>query len=136
MLQPKRTKYRKQFRGKMRGRATAGNQLTNGAFGLQSLDRSWVSSRQIEAARKVIVRETKRKAKLWMKIFPDKPYTKKPAEVRMGKGKGDVDSYVAVVKPGRIIMEMSGVEASIAREALRKAAQKLPVKTQIIVREN
>lgn len=135
MLQPKRTKYRKQFRGNLKGRATSGNSLTNGAYGLQSLDRSWVTSRQIEAARKVIVRETKRKAKLWMKIFPHKPYTKKPAEVRMGKGKGDVEHYVAVVKPGRIIMEMSGVEAGVAKEALRKAGQKLPVRTQIIERE-
>jgi large subunit ribosomal protein L16 len=114
--------------------ARSGRDLSNGDFGLQSVDGSWINERQIEAARKAIVRETKRKGKLWLKIFPHKPYTKKPAETRMGKGKGDVAGYVAVVKPGRVIFELAGVEEVVAREALRKAGTKLPVKTQIINR--
>ncbi|MFQ5492846.1 MAG: 50S ribosomal protein L16 [Candidatus Dojkabacteria bacterium] len=136
MLQPKNTKYRKEFRGKMHGNATRGNQISVGDYALQSIDRSWVNGRQIEAARKVIVREMKRKGKLWIRIFPHKPYTKKPAEVRMGKGKGDVEGYVAVVKPGRVIFELGGIDGDVAREALRKAAQKLPVRTKLISREN
>lgn len=135
MLQPKRTKHRKSFRGRMRGLAIAGSDLTTGEFGLQAMEPAWVHSKQIEAARKAVVRETKRKGKLWLKIFPHKPYTKKPGEVRMGKGKGDVEGYVAVVKPGRIMLEIAGVSETIAREALRKAGQKLPIKTQIITRE-
>lgn len=135
MLQPKKTKYRKAFRGKMRGMATTGNSVTVGDFGLQATTRSWINGRQIEAARKVIVREMKRKGKLWIRIFPHKPYSKKPAEVRMGKGKGDVEGYVAVVKPGRIMFEIGGVPNDVAREALRKAAQKLPVLTKIIEKQ-
>lgn len=135
MLQPKRTKYRKSFRGRMRGVSTSGHNLVNGEFGLQAVEPAWVHSKQIEAARKAVVRETKRKGKLWLKIFPHKPYTKKPGEVRMGKGKGDVEGYVAVVKPGRIMFEIAGVAEIVAREALRKAGQKLPIKTQIISRE-
>jgi large subunit ribosomal protein L16 len=134
MLQPKKTKYRKQFRGRMKGKAKAGTEVTNGDLGLQSLEPAWINGRQLEAARKAIVRETKRKGKVWLKVFPDKPYTKKPAEVRMGKGKGEVDTYVAVVKPGRIIFEIAGVPEETAREALRKAGTKLPVKTNIISR--
>lgn len=135
MLQPSNTKYRKAFRGRMKGIANTGNELSNGDFGLQSVTRSWVDSRQIEAARKALVREMKRKGKLWINIFPHKPYTKKPAEVRMGKGKGSVEGYVAVVKPGRIMFEVGGVDEVIAREALRKASQKLPVLTRIVTRE-
>ena len=135
MLEPKRTKYRKNFRGKMRGYATRGNQVAFGDFGLQAIGRAWVSARQIEAARKVIVRETGRKGKLWIKIFPDKSYTSKPAEVKMGKGKGDVEGYVAVVKPGRILFELSGVDANIAQTALSQAGQKLPIKTRVLQKE-
>ncbi len=134
MLQPKRTKYRKSFKGRMRGLAQKGNSVTTGEFGLQAMERSWINSRQIEAARKVIVRETKRKGKLWIKIFPHKPYTSKPAEVKMGKGKGDIEGYVAVVKPGRVIFELGGVDASIAVEALKQAGQKLPIKTKVITK--
>ncbi|KXK26187.1 MAG: 50S ribosomal protein L16 [candidate division WS6 bacterium OLB20] len=119
----------------MRGMATTGNSVTVGDFGLQATTRSWINGRQIEAARKVIVREMKRKGKLWIRIFPHKPYSKKPAEVRMGKGKGDVEGYVAVVKPGRIMFEIGGVPNDVAREALRKAAQKLPVLTKIIEKQ-
>lgn len=134
MLQPKKTKFRKSFRGKMRGNASNGVSVLRGDFGLQSTTRSWINSRQIEAARKTIVREMKRKGKLWINIFPSHPYTKKPPEVRMGKGKGDVEGYVAVVKPGRVMFELGGVAEEIAREALRKAAQKLPVLTRIITK--
>ncbi|KXK10059.1 MAG: 50S ribosomal protein L16 [Candidatus Dojkabacteria bacterium] len=132
MLQPRKTKHRKEFRGQMKGQAMKGNKVTVGDFGLQATTRSWINGRQIEAARKVIVREMKRKGKLWIRIFPHKPYTKKPAEVRMGKGKGDVEGYVAVVKPGRVMFEIGGVTEETAHEALRKAAQKLPVLTKII----
>lgn len=136
MLQPKKQKYRKQFRGKMRGKAQNGNSVVFGDFGVQSLDRCWITARQIEAGRKAIANYTKRKGKYWVRIFPDKPVTKKPAEVRMGKGKGSVEEYVCVVKPGRIIYEVSGIEEDIAVEALRRAAQKLPVKTKILNRES
>jgi large subunit ribosomal protein L16 len=135
MLQPKQTKYRKQFRGRMRGKASSGYQVTNGDYGLKTLEAAWITAQQIEAARKAIVRETKRKGKVWLKIFPDKSYTKKPSEVRMGKGKGDVAGYVAVVKPGRIMFEMGGVDDKIAIAALRKAGMKLPVKTEIVEKE-
>ena len=133
MLQPKQTKYRKQMKGRMRGLAQNGNKLTVGEYGLQSLERMRLTGNQIEAARKVIVRETKRKGKLWLRVFPDKPITKKPAEVRMGSGKGDVDHYVAVVKPGRILMELSGIDEQTARLAFGKAAAKLPVKTKFLL---
>ncbi len=120
------------MRGRMKGQATRGNTLTVGDYGLQALDCAWVESKQIESARKVIVREMKRKGKLWIRAFPDKPFTKKPAEVRMGKGKGDVAGYVAVIKPGRILFELGGVSRDIAYSALRKAGQKLPIKTKVI----
>lgn len=132
MLQPKRTKFRKSFRGRMKGIATSGNKVTVGDYGLQSIGRSWVTSNQIEAARKVIVRETKRRGKLWIRVFPDKPVSKKPAEVKMGKGKGDIDGYVAVVKPGRVVFELGGVSEDVAMRALSQAGQKLPIKTRVI----
>ena len=132
MLLPKKAKYRKQFRGKIKGIATRGSRLNFGEFGLKALEPYWITSRQIEAARKAIVGHTKRGGKIWIRIFPDKPVTQKPAEVRMGKGKGPVDHYVAVVKPGRIIFELAGVEEKVAVEALERAAQKLPVKTRIV----
>ncbi len=132
MLQPKRQKYRKHFRGSMKGTATAGSRLNFGEFGLKALGRHWISARQIEAARKVITHHTKRAGKMWIRIFPDKSYTKKGSGVRMGGGKGEIEGYVAVVKPGRIIFELAGVEKDIAVEALNKAAQKLPIKTKII----
>ena len=135
MLQPKRTKYRKEMRGKMRGIETRGVDLTMGEFGLKSVTRSWIKSNQIESARKAIVKEMKRKGKLWIRIFPQHSYTQRPPEVRMGKGKGDVAGYVAVVKPGRIIFELSGVPEDVAKEALRKAAQKLPVLTKFITKD-
>lgn len=119
----------------MRGKALSGNSVTFGDFGVQSMERCWITARQIEAGRKAIANYTKRKGKYWVRIFPDKPITKKPAEVRMGKGKGSVEEYVCVVKPGRIIYEISGIEEQIAVEALRRAAQKLPVKTKILSRE-
>ncbi len=132
MLLPKKAKYRKQFRGKMKGVATRGSRLDFGDFGLKALESSWLSSRQIEAARKAIVGRTKRGGKLWIRVFPDKPVTSKPAEVRMGGGKGPVDHYAAVVKPGRMIFELAGVEEHVAIEALKRAAAKLPIKTKIV----
>lgn len=135
MLQPKRTKFRKEMRGKRRGIETRGTDLTMGEFGLKSITRAWVLSKQLESARKAIVREMKRKGKLWIRVFPQHSYTQRPPEVRMGKGKGDVAGYVAVVKPGRIIFEMSGVTEQVAKEAFRKAAQKLPVMTKFITKE-
>lgn len=135
-MQPNRTKYRKRFKiRKMNGIAMKGNSVNQGDFGLQSLETSFITAQQIESARKVIVRETKRKGKIWVKIFPDNPFTKKPAEVKMGKGKGDVEGYVAIVKPGRMIFELGGIDINIARNALKLAAHKLPVKTRIIGRE-
>lgn len=133
MLQPKKTKYRKQFRGKMGGKSAAGSRLSFGEFGLKSLGRSWLTAAQIEAARRAITRYTKRKAKVWIRIFPDKPVTKKSAGAPMGGGKGDVDCWVVVVKPGRILFEISGVPEEIAREALRRAGTKLPLATKIII---
>ena len=118
----------------MRGNATRGNEISVGDYALQAMTRNWIDGKQIESARKVIVREMMRKGKLWIRIFPNKPFTKKPAEVRMGKGKGDVEGYVAVVKPGRILYEIQGVEESLAREAFALAAQKLPVKTKFVTR--
>jgi len=136
MLMPKRVKYRKQFRGRMKGRASRGVEVTFGDYGLQALEPSWITSRQIEAARRAIVRYARRRGKLWIRIFPDKPVTAKPAETRMGKGKGSVDHWVAVVKPGRVLFEMAGVSEEIAREAMRLAAYKLPVKTQFVARHD
>lgn len=136
MLMPKRVKYRKQFRGRMRGMAKGGTELLNGEFGLQALDPGWVTSRQIEAIRRTVVRHMRRRGKYWIRIFPDKPVTAKPAETRMGKGKGAVDHWVAVVKPGRIVFEIAGVSENVAKEALRLAGYKLPIKTQIVSRED
>ncbi|MCG2459832.1 50S ribosomal protein L16 [Flavobacteriaceae bacterium F89] len=133
MLQPKRTKYRKMQKGRMKGVAGRGHQLSNGMFGIKSMDSNFITSRQIEAARIAATRYMKREGQLWIKIFPDKPITKKPLEVRMGKGKGAVEYWVAVVRPGRIMFEVGGVTMDIAKEALRLAAQKLPVKTKFIV---
>lgn len=132
MLQPKKSKYRKQFRGKMGGKAQVGSKLAFGDFGLKALESKWISSRQIEAGRKAITHHTKRGGKLWIRVFPDKPVSKKPNEVRMGGGKGPVDHYVAVVKRGRIIYEFTGMEESMTVEALRRAAAKLPIKTKIV----
>ncbi len=136
MLMPKRVKYRKQFRGRMRGMAKGGTDLQNGEFGIQALEPGWITSRQIEAIRRTIVRHMRRRGKYWIRIFPDKPVTTKPAETRMGKGKGAVDHWVAVVKPGRIIFEVAGVSEDVAREALSLAGYKLPIKTQIVSRED
>jgi large subunit ribosomal protein L16 len=133
MLQPRKTKFRKQQKGRMKGDSGRGNQLAYGTFGIKSLDSNFINSRQIEAARIAATRFMKREGSLWIKIFPDKPITKKPLEVRMGKGKGNVEYWAAVVKPGRIMFEISGVPQAVAQEALRLAAQKLPVKTKFIV---
>ena len=133
MLQPKRTKYRKVQKGRMKGNSQRGHILSNGMFGIKSLDSSFITSRQIEASRIAATRFMKREGQLWIKIFPDKPITKKPLEVRMGKGKGAVEYWAAVVKPGKIMFEVGGVPLSVAKEALRLAAQKLPVKTKFIV---
>jgi large subunit ribosomal protein L16 len=135
MLMPKRVKYRKQFRGRMRGNAKGGTDLLNGEYGLQALEPGWITSRQIEAMRVAIVRHMRRRGSYWIRIFPDKPVTAKPAETRMGKGKGSVDHWVAVVKPGRIMFEISGVPDDIARAALTRAAYKLPIRVQIVSRE-
>jgi large subunit ribosomal protein L16 len=136
MLMPKRVKYRKQFRGRMKGKATRGNELAFGEFGLQALQPSWITARQIEAARTAIVRHVRRRGKYWIRIFPDKPVTAKPAETRMGKGKGEVDHWVAVVRPGRIMFELSGVSEEMAREAFRLASHKLPIDCQFVKRED
>jgi large subunit ribosomal protein L16 len=133
MLQPKRTKFRKMQTGRMKGISQRGHRLSNGTFGIKSMDTSFLTSRQIEAARIAATRYMKREGQLWIKIFPDKPITKKPLEVRMGKGKGAVEYWVAVVKPGRILFEVGGVPLDIAKEALRLAAQKLPVKTKFLI---
>ena len=136
MLQPKRTKYRKQMKGRMRGFAYRGNTVAFGEFGLQALDRGRLTARQIEAARIAMTRHIKRGGKIWIRIFPDKPATKKPAETRMGSGKGAPDHWVAVVKPGRILFEMAGVDHESAVEAMRLASHKLPVKTRVVTRDN
>ena len=133
MLQPKRTKFRKQQKGRMKGISGRGHQLSNGMFGIKSMDASFITSRQIEAARIAATRYMKREGQLWIKIFPDKPITKKPLEVRMGKGKGAPEYFVAVVLPGRVMFEIAGVSIDIAKEALRLAAQKLPVRTKFII---
>jgi large subunit ribosomal protein L16 len=136
MLQPKRTKYRKQQKGRNRGLAHRGSTISFGSFALKSLDSGRITNRQIEAARIAMTRYMKREGKVWIRIFPDKPITSKPAEVRMGKGKGALDHYVAVIKPGRILFEMDGVPFETAKEALRLAAQKLPVQTKTIIRRD
>ena len=136
MLMPKKTKYRKSFRGRRKGNSKGGNVVTFGDFGLQAVETSYVTARQIEAARITITRTMKRGGKVWINIFPHKPITKKPAEVRMRSGKGNVEYYVAVVKPGRILFEISGVPEDIAREAMRKAGHKLPMKTKFVMRDN
>lgn len=136
MLMPKRTKHRKQFRGRMKGRAQRGNTVAFGDFGLQAVEPSWITNRQIEACRIVMNRTFKRQGKVIIRIFPDKPITKTPAETRMGKGKGNVEGWVAVVKPDRVMFEVGGVTEELAKEALRKAANKLPIKCKIVKKEN
>lgn len=132
LLQPKRTKYRKTFKGKRGGVATRGNQIAFGTFGLKSMGSGWLSSRQLEAARRAMAHYTQRGGRIWIRVFPDKPVTKHPAESRMGSGKGDVEGYVAVVKPGQLIFEMGAVTKDIAYEALRLASHKLPVETKFV----
>jgi large subunit ribosomal protein L16 len=134
MLQPKRVIYRKVHRGRMRGRASRGAEIHFGDFGLQALEPCWMTARQIEAARRAIVRYVKRGGKLWIRVFPDKPVSKKPAETRMGGGKGAPDHWVAVVRPGKVLFEIAGVQEDVAREAMRLASHKLPIKTQFIAR--
>ena len=136
MLQPKKTKYRKQQKGKMKGNAQRGHQLAFGSFGIKTLDEAWITGRQIEAARQAITRHMKREGQLWIRIFPDKPVTKKPAEVRMGKGKGAPEYFVARINPGRILFEIEGVSLLVAKEALRLGAQKLPVMTKTVMRKD
>ena len=136
MLAPKRVKFRKTFKGKTKGHATRGNTVAFGQFALMSLDPGWITNRQIEAARVAMTREMKRGGKVWIRIFPDKPITKKPAETRMGKGKGNPEGWVAVVKPGRMLFEIEGIEESLARKSLMLAASKLPVLTKFVKRED
>lgn len=135
MLMPKRYKYRKHMRGRMKGKAGRGNTIAFGDYALQAMEPCWMTSRQIEAARRAVMRYVKRGGKFWIRIFPDKPVTKQAAETRMGKGKGNVEYYAAVVRPGRILFELSGVPEEVAREAMRLAGHKLPVKTQFLIRE-
>ena len=134
MLMPKRVKHRKQFRGSMAGKASRGNTITNGEFGIVAMEPCWIRSNQIEAARIAMTRHVKRGGKVWIKIFPDKPVTAKPAETRMGSGKGTLEYWVAVVKPGRVLFEISGVQEDVAREALRLATHKLPCKCKVVSR--
>ena len=136
MLQPKKTKFRKMQKGRMKGNAQRGSQLAFGSFGIKALEETWITARQIEAARIAVTRYMKRQGQVWIRIFPDKPVTSKPAEVRMGKGKGAPDYWAAVVRPGRVLFECEGVSIEIAQEALRLAAQKLPIKTKFIVRRD
>ncbi|HZK09402.1 MAG TPA: 50S ribosomal protein L16 [Bacteroidales bacterium] len=136
MLQPRKTKFRKQQKGKMKGNAHRGTQLAFGSFGIKSLEETWITGRQIEAARQAVTRHMKREGQIWIMIFPDKPVTKKPAEVRMGKGKGAPEYFVARVTPGRMLFEADGVPMEVAKEALRLAAQKLPVTTKFVVRRD
>ena len=136
MLQPKKTKFRKTHKAKIKGFAKRGNQIDFGTFALKSLDEGWLTARQLEAARIALTRHMKREGKVWIRVFPDKPITKKPAEVRMGKGKGSLDHWVAVCHAGRIIFEVDGVPTATAKEALRLAAQKLPIPTKFVVRED
>lgn len=136
MLMPKRVKYRKMMRGRLQGKAQRGNQIAFGTYGLQAVDNHYITSRQIEAARRAIVRYMRRGGKIWIRVFPDKPFTMRAAETRMGSGKGNVDHYVAPVRRGRILFELAGVEEDLAREALRLAAHKLPMRTQFIIRDD
>ncbi|MBQ9365300.1 MAG: 50S ribosomal protein L16 [Schwartzia sp.] len=136
MLLPKRTKYRKQFRGRMKGKAHRGNKVSHGAFGLMALEPAWITNRQIEAARIAMTRYIKRGGQVWIKIFPDKPVTAKPAETRMGSGKGSPEYWVAVVKPGRVLFEIDGISEEVAKEAMRLAGHKLPIKTKFVTRED
>ena len=136
MLQPKKTKYRRVQKGKMKGNAQRGNQLAFGSFGIKAMEECWMTGRQIEAARQAVTRYMKREGQIWIRVFPDKPITKKPAEVRMGKGRGAPEGFVAPIKPGRIIIEAEGVPFKIAQEALRLAAQKLPIPTKLVVRRD
>jgi len=136
MLQPKKTKYRRQQKGRMKGNAQRGTQLAFGSFGIKALQSTWITGRQIEAARQAITRHMKREGQIWIRIFPDKPITKKPAEVRMGKGKGTPEGFVAPVTPGRIMIEIEGVPFEVAKEALRLGAQKLPITTKFVVRND
>lgn len=135
MLMPKRYKYRKQMRGRLKGKAGRGNTIAFGDYALQATEPCWMTSRQIESARRAVMRYVKRGGKFWIRIFPDKPITQRAAETRMGKGKGNVEYYAAVIKPGRILFEISGVPESVAREAMRLASHKLPVKTHFLIRE-
>lgn len=134
MLMPKKVKYRRKMKGRMRGKPEAGSNIDFGQYGLKALEPGWISNRQIEAARIAITRHTKRGGKLWIRVFPDKPFTKKPAETRMGKGKGAPEGWVGVVKPGKILYELDGVPEDLAREAMRLAAHKLPIKTKFVTR--
>lgn len=136
MLQPRKTKFRKMQKGKMKGNANRGNQLAFGSFGLKALEETWITGRQIEAARQAVTRYMKREGQIWIMIFPDKPITRKPAEVRMGKGKGAPEYFVARVSPGRILFEAEGVPMHVAKEAMRLAAQKLPIKMKFVVRRD
>lgn len=136
MLQPKRTKFRKKQKGRVKGIATRGHQISFGSFAIKAMEPGWITSRQIEAARIAVTREMKREGQVWIRIFPDKPVTKKPAEVRMGKGKGAPEYWVAIVRPGTILFESGGVNLETAKESLRLAAQKLPIKTKFVVRRD
>jgi large subunit ribosomal protein L16 len=136
MLQPKKTKFRKQQKGRMKGNAQRGAQLAFGSYGIKTMEQAWLTGRQIEAARQAVTRYMKRQGQIWIRVFPDKPVTKKPAEVRMGKGKGAPEYFVARITPGRILFEADGVPLDIAKEAMRLAAQKLPVKTKFVVRRD
>ncbi|HOK36280.1 MAG TPA: 50S ribosomal protein L16 [Paludibacteraceae bacterium] len=136
MLQPKKTKYRRQQKGRMKGNAQRGNQLAFGSFGIKSLESKWLTGQQIEAARVAVTRHMERQGQVWIRVFPDKPITKKPAEVRMGKGKGNPEGFVAPVTPGRILIEIDGVPLDVAKEALRLGAQKLPVTTKFVIRRD
>jgi len=136
MLSPKRVKHRKTHKGKMRGKAQRGNKVSFGEYGLQALEASWITNRQIESARVAMTRHIKRGGKVWIRIFPDKPITRKPAETRMGKGKGNPEQWVAVVKPGRVMFELEGVPEELAKRAMELASAKLPIKTRFLVREN
>jgi len=136
MLQPKKTKFRRRQKGRMKGNAQRGHELAFGSFGIKTLEMAWITGRQIEAARQAITRHMKREGQLWIRIFPDKPITKKPAEVRMGKGKGAPEGFVAPITPGRIMFEIEGVDYETAKEALRLGAQKMPVQTQLVVRRD
>ena len=136
MLQPKKTKFRRRQKGRMKGNAQRGHELAFGSFGIKTLENAWITGRQIEAARQAITRHMKREGQLWIRIFPDKPITKKPAEVRMGKGKGAPEGFVAPITPGRIMFEVEGVPAEVAKEALRLGAQKMPVQTKLVIRRD